>query len=86
MGVDMTDVNMLGLKNLLNHLRGGKVVAIASDQVPFCREERYQNFFGQECLSMSLVSKLSNRTNAKIHSMVCIREEGMVKDLKSYLA
>jgi len=75
MGVDMTDVTMLGLKNLLNHLRSRKVVAIASDQVPILSGGEISKFFGQECLSMSLVSKLSNRTNAKIHSMVCIREE-----------
>ena len=75
MGVDMTDANMSGVKNLLNHLRSGNVVAIASDQVPILSGGEMSEFFGQECLSMSLVSKLSNKTNAKIHSMVCIRKD-----------
>ena len=57
MGVGMADVNMSGVKNLLNYLRSGKVVAIASDQVPFCREERCQNSLGVSLYV--LVSKLS---------------------------
>ena len=76
MGVGMADVNMSGVKNLLNYLRSGKVVAIASDQVPLLSGGEMSKFFGQECLSMSLLSKLSIKTNANIHSMVCVREEG----------
>ena len=63
-------------KNLLNYLRSGKVVAIASDQVPLLSGGEMSKFFGQECLSMSLLSKLSIKTDAKVHSMVCVREEG----------
>ena len=76
MGVGMADVNMSGVKNLLNYLRSGKVVAIASDQVPLLSGGEMSKFFGQECLSMSLLSKLSIKTDAKVHSMVCVREEG----------
>ena len=75
MGVNMTDASMSGVKNLLNHLRIGEVVAIASDQVPVLSGGEMSEFFGQECLSMSLLSKLSVKTNARIHSMVCIRKE-----------
>jgi len=74
MGVNMVDTNMSGVKNLLNNLRNGGVVAIASDQVPEFSGGELSKFFEQDCLSMSLLSKLHIKTNARIHSMVCIRE------------
>ena len=74
MGVNMVDVNMSGMKNLLNNLRSGEAVAIASDQVPDLSGGELSKFFGQDCLSMSLLWKLHNKTKARIHPMVCIRE------------
>ena len=76
MGVNMVDVNMSGVKDLLNNLKMGKAVAIASDQVPELNGGELSKFFGQECLSMTLLWKLQNKTKARIHSMVCIRETG----------
>jgi len=74
MGVNMVDVNISGVKNLLNKLRNGEAIAIASDQVPELSGGELSKFFGQDCLSMSLLSKLHIKTKARIHSMVCIRE------------
>lgn len=74
MGVSMVDVNMSGVKNLLHSLKNGKAVAIASDQVPELSGGEISKFFGQDCLSMSLMCKLQNKTNARVHSMVCIRK------------
>ena len=73
MGVNMVEVNISGVKKLLNNLTRGKAVAIASDQVPELSGGEISKFFGQECLSMSLLWRLHNKTNAKVHSMVCIR-------------
>ena len=75
MGIDMVDINISGLKNMLNNLKHGKSVAIASDQVPELSGGEISNFFGRPCLSMSLLWRLHSKTKAKIHSMVCIREE-----------
>ena len=73
MGVNMVDVNISGVKKMLNNLNGGKAVAIASDQVPELSGGEISKFFGRECLSMSLLWKLHNKTKARVHSMVCIR-------------
>tara|TARA_B100001758_G_scaffold223782_1_gene214684 strand:- start:195 stop:1082 length:888 start_codon:yes stop_codon:yes gene_type:complete len=73
MGVNMVEVNITGVKKLLNNLSKGETVAIASDQVPELSGGEISKFFGQECLSMSLLWKLQNKTKAKVHSMVCIR-------------
>ena len=73
MGVNMVEVNITGVKKLLNNLSKGETVAIASDQVPELSGGEISKFFGQECLSMSLLCKLQNKTKAKVHSMVCIR-------------
>ena len=73
MGVNMVEVNITGVKKLLNNLSKGGAVAIASDQVPELSGGEISKFFGQECLSMSLLWKLQNKTKAKVHSMVCIR-------------
>jgi len=73
MGVNMVEVNITGVKKLLNNLTKGEAVAIASDQVPELSGGEISKFFGQECLSMSLLWRLHNKTNAKVHSMVCIR-------------
>ena len=69
----MVEVNISGVKKLLNNLTSGEAVAIASDQVPELSGGETSKFFGQECLSMSLLWRLHNKTNAKVHSMVCIR-------------
>ena len=73
MGVNMVEVNISGVKKLLNNLMKGEAVAIASDQVPELSGGEISKFFGRECLSMSLLWKLHNKTKAKVHSMVCIR-------------
>jgi len=73
MGVNMVDANMSGVKKLLNNLSDGKTVVMASDQVPDLPGGELSKFFGQDCLSISLLWKLHHKTEAKIHSMVCIR-------------
>ncbi len=73
MGINMVEVNISGVKKLLNNLTKGEAVAIASDQVPELSGGEMSRFFGSECLSMSLLWKLHNKTKAKVHSMVCIR-------------
>lgn len=74
MGVNMVEANISGVKDLITNLKKGKAVAIASDQVPVLSGGELSEFFGQKCLSMSLLWKLQFNTKARIHSMVCIRE------------
>ncbi|HJL96366.1 MAG: hypothetical protein CMD53_00905 [Gammaproteobacteria bacterium] len=74
MGLEMVEANLSGVKFLLKHLKDGKVVIIASDQVPEISGGAVSKFFAQKCLSMTLLWKLHSKTNVKLHTVVCKRE------------
>ncbi len=67
-GISMVPTNRKGVAQLLKALQSGEVVAILPDQVPPDESGIYAPFFGQQALTMTLVSKLVQRTNAKVFS------------------
>ena len=73
-GVSMVDTNVSGIKQMLLALREGNVVAIASDQVPKKGAGLLSKFFNQDCLSMTLLTKLQQKTDCPAHLMYCERK------------
>ena len=73
MGAEMVEPNMAGVKSILNHLKQGGVVVIASDQVPNLEGGLLSEFFSTPALTMTLVSRLKLKTGAPCHSVYCLR-------------
>ena len=74
MGAEMVEPNMAGVKSMLNKLKQGGVVLIASDQVPNLEGGLLAKFFSTPALTMTLVSKLKLKTGAPCHSVYCLRK------------
>ena len=64
MGAEMVEPNMTGVKSMLNLLKQGGVVVIASDQVPNLEGGLLSKFFSTPALTMTLVSRLKLKTGA----------------------
>ena len=67
-GISMVPTDRKGVAQLLKALQSGEVVAILPDQVPPNESGVYAPFFGQQAFTMTLVSKLVQRTKAKVFS------------------
>ena len=65
-GIVMTPTNRTGVSNVLSALNKGEVVGILPDQVPPIEGGEFSPFFGEPVLTMTLVSKLLQRTPAKV--------------------
>ena len=65
-GIVMTPTNRTGVSNVLSALNRGEVVGILPDQVPPIEGGKFSPFFGEPALTMTLVSKLVQRTPAKV--------------------
>ena len=74
MGAEMVEPNMTGVKSMLNLLKQGGVVVIASDQVPNLEGGLLSKFFSTPALTMTLVSRLKLKTGAPCHSVYCLRK------------
>ena len=74
MGAEMVQPNITGVKSMLNHLKQGGVVVIASDQVPNLEGGLLSKFFSTPALTMTLVSRLKLKTGAPCHSVYCLRK------------
>ena len=74
MGAEMVEPNMAGVKSMLNKLKQGGVVLIASDQVPNLEGGLLSKFFSTPALTMTLVPKLKLKTGAPCHSVYCLRK------------
>ena len=74
MGAEMVQPNITGVKSMLNHLKQGGVVVIASDQVPNLEGGLLSKFFSTPALTMTLVSRLKLITGAPCHSVYCLRK------------
>lgn len=64
--VKLAPANRAGVAQLLRALKAGEMVGILPDQVPELEGGEYGKFFGQTALTMSLASRLIQRTNAKV--------------------
>ena len=68
-----TDEN--GVRAIFKHLKQGGLTVILPDHLPKASGGIYSNFFRQNTLSTTLVSKLANKTQCNIIGLSCIRDE-----------
>ena len=65
-GVNLAPTNRKGVAQLLSALKRGEIVGILPDQVPTDAGGAFADFFGEPALTMTLVSKLIQRTGAQV--------------------
>ena len=73
-GVKMVPTDASGIRKILSALKEKKLVAIASDQVPKKGNGSFSKFFNKEIYSMTLLPKLQEKTDCKVHLMYCERK------------
>jgi KDO2-lipid IV(A) lauroyltransferase len=66
-------LNAGGIRTGLRILKSGGVVGILPDQEPDFENGHFAPFFGESALTMTLLSKLANRSKAKVLMCVCER-------------
>ena len=65
-GIEMAPAHRIGVSKVLAALRRGEVVGILPDQIPPAEGGRFIPFFGEPALTMTLPSKLIQKTKAKV--------------------
>jgi KDO2-lipid IV(A) lauroyltransferase len=65
-GIKMAPTNRKGVAEVLGALRQGEMVGILPDQVPGDESGIFSDFFGEPAFTMTLISKLVQRTGAKV--------------------
>ncbi len=65
-GVTLAEANAGGVRKLMQALKRGEAVGILPDQVPKTGEGEWVEFFGEPAYTMSLASKLANKTQATV--------------------
>lgn len=65
-GLEMASADASGVKAVFKHLKKGGVVFILADQEPDEKSGIFAPFFGIPALSMTLIAKLTQRTNARV--------------------
>jgi len=65
-GIEMAPTHRIGVSKVLAALRRGEVVGILPDQIPPAEGGRFAPFFGEPALTMTLPSKLIQKTKAKV--------------------
>lgn len=66
-GVHMAPTNRKGVAEVLSALKHGELVGILPDQVPSDESGVFADFYGEPAFTMTLVSKLVQRTGAKVY-------------------
>ena len=64
--VTLAEANANGVRKLFKALKKGEAVGILPDQIPASGEGEWANFFGKPAYTMTLASKLAERTKATI--------------------
>ncbi|WP_417445581.1 lysophospholipid acyltransferase family protein [Kangiella sp.] len=67
--------NSRGVLHLIESLKAGDVAAILSDQEPGQRAGIFVPFFGKPALTMTLVQKVQQKSNADVYQIAAIRNE-----------
>jgi Kdo2-lipid IVA lauroyltransferase/acyltransferase len=62
----LAPANMQGIKQLLEALKRGEAIGILPDQAPLAGEGEWAPFFGRDADTMTLASKLANKTGAAV--------------------
>jgi KDO2-lipid IV(A) lauroyltransferase len=72
-GLKLAPTNSKGVAQLLTALKKGELVGILPDQVPPSKAGRYAPFFGEQALTMTLASKLVQRSGARVFCGFALR-------------
>ena len=78
-GAKMAEANRKGVASLLAALRKGEIVGVLPDQVPPASGGDFSPFFGNQALTMTLVSRLLQKTGAKAVFAFAKRQPGGFK-------
>lgn len=62
----LAPANIQGIKQLLEALKRGEAIGILPDQAPLAGEGEWAPFFGRDADTMTLASKLANKTGAAV--------------------
>lgn len=65
-GVTLAEANAGGVRKLMQALKRGEAIGILPDQVPKAGEGEWADFFGEPAYTMTLASKLANKTKATV--------------------
>ena len=74
--VEQVRAEASGVRSLLKRLQKGGVVGILPDQQPKAGEGEFAPFFGQQALTMTLLSRLAHRSGAQVLLCWCQRLPG----------
>ena len=65
-GVSLAAANASGVRKLMKALKRGEAIGILPDQIPAAGEGEWVDFFGKPAYTMSLASKLAEKTGATV--------------------
>ena len=65
-GVSLAEANASGVRKLMQALKRGEAIGILPDQIPAAGEGEWADFFGKPAYSMTLASKLADKTGAVV--------------------
>ncbi len=65
-GIKLAPTERKGVSLVLRALQNGELVGVLPDQVPNDESGDFAEFFGEQALTMTLVSKLAARSGAKV--------------------
>jgi Kdo2-lipid IVA lauroyltransferase/acyltransferase len=65
-GVTLAEANASGVRKLMMALKRGEAIGILPDQIPAEGEGEWANFFGKPAYTMTLASKLAEKTGATV--------------------
>lgn len=65
-GVSLAAANASGVRKLFKALKRGDAIGILPDQIPAAGEGEWADFFGKPAYTMSLASKLAEKTGATV--------------------
>jgi Kdo2-lipid IVA lauroyltransferase/acyltransferase len=65
-GVTLAEANASGVRKLMQALKRGEAIGILPDQIPAEGEGEWADFFGKPAYTMTLASKLAEKTGATV--------------------
>jgi len=64
--ITLAEANASGVRKLLQALKNGEAIGILPDQIPASGEGEWADFFGKPAYTMTLASKLAEKTGATV--------------------
>ena len=72
-GVALAEANTGGVRKLMQALKRNEAIGILPDQIPAAGEGEWADFFGKPAYTMTLASKLAQKTGATVIMAFCER-------------